>query len=90
MNNENLAMLRQEIEKIDRNIIESLQKRFALVREIGAIKKDLSLEVFDEDREQELMVKYQEFAKELGVSIDLVEGIFREIIEQSKKEQKSL
>ena len=87
MNDENLVTLRQEIEKIDRNIIEGLQKRISLVREIGLMKKDLGLGVLDEERERELMAKYRDFAKELGVNTDLVAGIFRQIIEQSKKEQ---
>lgn len=90
MNNDNLVKLRLEIEKIDISIVESLQKRFALVREIGGIKKDLGIEVLDEAREYELIAKYQEFADKLGVSTDLVESIFREIIEQAKKEQELL
>jgi chorismate mutase len=90
MSNENLVTLRQEIEKIDKNIIEDLQKRFSLVKEIGVIKKDLGLGVLDEERERELMTKYHDFAKELGVNTYLVVGVFRLIIDQSKKEQEAI
>ena len=45
--------LRNEIDKIDEEVISLLEKRFEIVKSIGSIKKQNRAQVFDEQREKE-------------------------------------
>ena len=74
----NLEELRKEIDKVDEAIVDLLQKRMDISKEIGEIKKSKDVPVKDEEREREILDKVPEKLK----------SIFNEIINKSKEEQK--
>ena len=84
----NLEDLRKEIENIDHSILELLQKRFNIVKDIGLLKDGSDVE--DDAREQELFNMYQEWSAELGLDMDLVKGLFERIILESKRIQQDI
>ncbi|MFZ2189885.1 MAG: chorismate mutase [Candidatus Magasanikiibacteriota bacterium] len=90
MNKNDLELLRQEIDKIDKNILENLKKRFVLTKQIGELKKQLGLDVVDKGREEELMKKYHDWAEEFDLGVELVKSIFLLVINESKKQQELL
>lgn len=49
------SLLRQDIDQIDKEILELLMKRAFIVLEVAEIKKALSLEIFDAQREQAIL-----------------------------------
>ena len=73
---ERLHELRTEIDGIDRQIIELLEERAKLTREIGKIKRELNLPVKDEKREEEVLKRAGRFRE-----------VFKKIVEVCRNEQ---
>ncbi len=83
--NESLSYFRKEIDAIDAGIAALLEKRFAVVKDIAAIKESEGLPVLDEAREKEKI-------KEIDCLCDkenapYVTGTMREIMAQSRRLQ---
>ena len=84
---DSLLPLRQQIDEIDESIFALISKRMEVSRKIGQIKKSESLPVFQEERFAELMNKRLKWAKENGLSAEMVEAIMNAIHEESCKLQ---
>ena len=84
---DSLLPLRQQIDEIDESIFALISKRMEVSRRIGQIKKSESLPVFQEERFAELMNKRLKWAKENGLSAEMVEAIMNAIHEESCKLQ---
>lgn len=56
----NLSELRMEIDALDKNLVEILEKRFKVVKEVGDYKKQNNLPIFDEQREKEVIESKRE------------------------------
>jgi len=77
-----LRLFRKEIDKIDNQIIELLNKRGKIVQKIGNLKKIVDLDVFQPQREKEIIKRMKNKSKLLNkVSI---EAIWKEIIDACK------
>ncbi|HNZ82224.1 MAG TPA: chorismate mutase [Sedimentibacter sp.] len=50
-----LDKARAEIDKLDKEIVKLLEKRFNLASEIGFLKKEQNLPVYDESRERQVL-----------------------------------
>ncbi len=83
-----INLLRLEIEKIDRIIIENMAKRQELILQIGALKKEQGLPIVDLNREKKQFEQYYEWALLYNIPKDLVDALFQPIIDYSKKIQK--
>ena len=81
-----LLFVREEIDSIDAEIIDLLESRFNLTREIGRIKRSLDKALFDEGREEEILKKIDELA--LIYPKDDLKGIFKSIMKTSLNQQK--
>lgn len=79
--------LRKQVTGIDLAIIDLLEKRFALSREIGEIKAAEGREVLDVSREAELARIHAQAAREHGLSEKLVSELFAHIIDESRRVQ---
>jgi chorismate mutase len=84
---ETLEVFRSEIDSIDGQILDLLAERTAVVRKIGEIKRDEGMPVCVEAREQQLLDRIAELAKEKGLSGDDAREIFKSIIKSSRNEQ---
>lgn len=82
-----INILREEIDKIDSNIIELLSKRNQLAPEIAMYKKANGLEIFQEEREKEVLAKKAEMSKNKGLNDNFVQEIFKAIMNESKRVQ---
>jgi chorismate mutase/prephenate dehydratase len=77
-----LEELRNEIDKVDDQLIDLLNQRGNLVKNIGNIKKDLNMEVFQPQREKEIIDK---ITKKLTIfNKSSIEAIWKEIMSASK------
>ncbi len=83
-----LIELRKKIDEIDKSIVELLNKRAELSREVGEIKKINKVEIIDYEREKEVFRKILSYSKKIIPDEDL-KNIYREIIASSRKIQKS-
>jgi chorismate mutase len=79
-----LARWRQQIETIDRQIIDLLARRVATSREIGAVKKVAGLPTLDPAREAEVIRRAAELAREQGLNDEKVRDIFWHVIGLSR------
>lgn len=80
---EKLDILRDEIDKIDKDLLNLLSKRFSLVSKIGEIKSRFGLLIYDSDREKRVIACRKMEATTLGVSPDFVEELLRYIMRES-------
>ena len=82
-----LDVLRKDIDRLDREIAELLLSRFAVVREIGEVKKREGLPITNAGREEVVIAQVRSCALDPAEK-DAVEGVFRTIIAESKKLEK--
>lgn len=85
----NLKRLRQQIDKIDRNILKLLNQRLKLAQQIGQAKRAAQKPIFDPAREALLLKQLHSENKGL-LSKKALSQIYREILSESRSVQKKL
>ena len=81
-----LLFIRQEIDSIDSELISLLESRLNLSLQIGKLKKKMDKDLYDEDREAEILKKIDELA--LIYPKEDLKSIFMEIMKTSLNKQK--
>ena len=87
---ESLIPLRNEIDKIDHQILGLLSQRNRVVEEVAKVKKATGFGIRDFARETSLLADRGERAVQSGLSSDVVESLFRVILWASRDRQASL
>ena len=85
---ERLRKLRDEIDIIDAKIMLLLHERFAAAKSIGEIKRQLGLEILQQDRELEVIKRVGKSAVAAGINGDFAEKLFSGIMAESGNMQK--
>ena len=83
-----LDELREEIEAIDREIVEQIARRTYVASSIAQVKADQGLPTVDEDQETAVMDRAGRNAERFDVDSNLVKAVFRLLIELNKVEQR--
>lgn len=83
-----LEELREEIQQIDRELVELIAQRTYVADTIAGVKDEQGLPTTDEDQEQAVMDRAGENAERFDVDSNLVKAIFRLLIELNKVEQR--
>jgi chorismate mutase/prephenate dehydrogenase len=78
-----LSELRVDIDAVDAQLIELLKKRNALTTQVGKVKSQTGMPIYDPQREAELIANKRQLAIEHELSPDLVEDILRRMIRES-------
>ena len=86
----NLEELRQQIDNIDREIVGLIADRARLSESIGEVKKQEGRQVQDRLREEAIIGKIKEMAREKGLKQTDIELIYRQIFIASKNMQETL
>lgn len=84
---ESLALLRQQIDTIDNDLIEILNKRMRVSREIGQYKKEHRMPVLQAARYDELMQNRVKQGQEMGMSAEFMRALLQVIHEESVRQQ---
>lgn len=84
---DNIDNLRQEIDRCDDELVEVLNKRMAISREIGIYKKEHDIKVVQTNRFDEILRKRVNQASQLGMSAKFMEAIMSVIHEESVRQQ---
>jgi chorismate mutase len=82
-----LSRLREEVERVDRALIELIAKRVGLAREVGAAKRAAGLPTMDPAREAAVIRQVAVLAREANLVDDDVRQIFWHIIGLSRRAQ---
>jgi len=83
-----LDELREEIESIDRELVELIARRTYVADTVAEVKEQRDLPTTDEAQETAVMERAGENAERFGVDANLVKAIFRLLIELNKVEQR--
>jgi chorismate mutase/prephenate dehydrogenase len=78
-----LSELRVDIDAVDAQLIELLKKRNALTTQVGQVKSQTGMPIYDPQREAELIANKRQLAIDNDLSPDLVEDILRRMIRES-------
>ena len=80
--------LREQIETIDEKIIDLIATRLEIADELAKAKKSSSQGYWDEDKEHEVVRRYQALCKEVGLSHHEACQIAETILKISKDRQR--
>ena len=80
MQNSELASLREEIDKIDEELVELLSRRFHVTEQVGTVKAIHGLPAVDAEREAKQEQRLSQLAERHGVNPELVSNVFRAIV----------
>ena len=81
-----LLFIREEIDSIDSELISLFESRLNLSLQIGKLKKKMDKDLYDEEREAEILKKIDELA--LIYPKEDLKSIFMEIMKTSLNQQK--
>src|SRR5512147_1021745 len=85
----NLEQLRQEIDRVDAQLVELLARRRRMVEDIVQIKQQHDLPTFHPAREENLISARRAQATQAGLDPDYVEDLFRTMMRHSRVGQLS-
>jgi len=80
---ENIKILRDEIDEIDSQLVALLAKRLAVTTKVGALKSLEGVPIFVPEREAALINNRRAEAEAVGLSGDLIEDILRRLMRDS-------
>jgi chorismate mutase/prephenate dehydratase len=83
-----LETLRKRVDQCDLEIVQALEKRFNIVKEIVQYKQENNLEIYQPSREVEVLEKVQSYLSKDEFSEELKE-IYIKIMEMSKEIQET-
>ncbi len=84
---ENLNILRQQIDQLDNDLIEILNKRMRVCREIGQYKKEHRMQVVQIGRYDDILKSRIKLAEEMDMSGDFMKTVLQAIHEESVRQQ---
>ena len=84
---ENLTLLRQQIDRIDNELLEILNKRMRVSREIGQYKKEHSMQIVQTGRYDDILKSRIAQAVDMGMSGDFMRDVLQAIHEESVRQQ---
>ena len=82
MNYKNMDKLRKELDLLDNELIKLVSKRFKFIEQAAIIKDDIS-KIRDNERIESIIVRLRNLAEINDISPDIVEKLWRYIIELS-------
>ena len=79
--------LRRRIDQLDEQLVELLTERANCALEIGKLKHDLGLEVYQPDREAQVLHHVQSHGKVTGSPLggDAIARVFERIIDEARR-----
>lgn len=78
-----LTALRDQIDEVDKALLDLLAKRLHLVAEVGEVKSRYGLPIYVPEREASMLAPRRKEAELLGVPPDLIEDILRRVMRES-------
>ena len=81
---------REHIDEIDRELMRLLSKRMEIAREIGELKREKGMMVFQPLRYNEIMERYVKFCADGKLEVDALREIFEVIHSESIRQQLSV
>lgn len=77
--------LRRDIDRVDEVLVRLLNERARCVCEIGRLKKDLGIEVYQPDREKQVLAHVRSVGAEGPLGGDAIARLFERIIDEARR-----
>lgn len=83
-----LNELRDQIDAVDKQILDLLSQRLSLVEKVGEVKSEHGLPIYAPDREAAMLASRRAEAERIGVPAQLIEDILRRTMRESYASEK--
>lgn len=80
-----LDELRDDIDRVDEVIVRLLNERARVAVEIGHLKKDLKVPIYQPDREKQVLAHVRSVASEGPLGPDAIARLFERIIDEARR-----
>jgi chorismate mutase/prephenate dehydrogenase len=88
--NVTLGELRDQIDAVDRQVLDLLAQRMRIVTNVGRVKRSGNAQIRDAERERQVLDARREMAEQRGLDPEPIESIYRQIILASSDYQAAL
>jgi len=82
--------LRNDIDRVDEVLVRLLNERARVACEIGRIKKELGIEVYQPEREKQVLAHVRGIAAEGPLGADAIARLFERIIDEARRLERRL
>ena len=82
--------LREDIDRVDEVLVRLLNERARVACEIGKLKKELGIEVYQPDREKQVLAHVRGVAAEGPLGSDAIARLFERIIDEARRLERHL
>ena len=82
--------LRKDIDRVDEVIVRLLNERARVACEIGRIKKEKGVEVYQPEREKEVLAHVRELASQGPLGPEAIARLFERIIDEARRLERRL
>ena len=82
--------LRIDIDRVDEVLVRLLNERARVACEIGRIKKELGIEVYQPEREKQVLAHVRGIAAEGPLGADAIARLFERIIDEARRLERRL
>jgi chorismate mutase-like protein len=80
-----LEDLRRDIDRVDEVLVRLLNERARCVCEIGRLKKELGVEIYQPDREKDVLRHVRQVAHEGPLGPEAIGRLFERIIDEARR-----
>ncbi len=85
MTSSSLDDLRRDIDRVDEVLVRLLNERARCVCEVGRLKKEQGVEVYQPDREKDVLAHVRSIAAEGPLGPDAIGRLFERIIDEARR-----
>ncbi len=85
-----LGDVRKQLDTVDRRIVEALAERLRLVDDVAEAKGQEAASLRDREREEEILGRLAESARDVGIDESFLLRLYREIMDHSLRRQRAL
>lgn len=85
-----LKELRAHLDRLDTALVRILAERMSLILKVAEYKKANNVPRYQPEREKEIIRLKRELAEELGLSPNLVETLYKEIIKDAHRIERGI
>jgi chorismate mutase-like protein len=82
--------LRNDIDRVDEVLVRLLNERARVACEIGRLKKEQGVEVYQPEREKEVLAHVRSIAAEGPLGADVIARLFERIIDEARRLERRL
>src|ERR671936_1676467 len=80
-----LDELREDIDRVDEVLVRLLNERARVACEIGRVKKEQGIELYQPEREKEVLAHVRSVATEGPLGADAIARLFERIIDEARR-----